>query len=170
MNRIIALAVFAAVSLPALAAACSPAWSGEARVAGTDAPECLLFEGQRTTDGAGFDVRFVVINDCEADAVVGCPDDAWCDDGGAGAGAAEFEVRAGDMLSLVVRAHGSAAGPSPIVWRLGEQSGTVDYAIVDSAWGGCGPPPGCNAAPGSNGAPGWLGLALLALLGLRRLR
>ena len=163
MNRLAIAVAFVAASLPALAAACSPMWYGQARVTHTDAPACLTFEGQRTEGGMGYDVEVVAINDCDTPAMFGCSE-GWCDDGRAGAGGAEFEVPAGGARSLFVQADGFAAEQAPLTWRLGEESGTVEYTEFE----GCGM--FCQASPGTGGGSAWWGLALLALVGLRRLR
>lgn len=162
MNRIFAAVAFAAVSLPAIAAACSPAYQHETAITASDAPECLRVEGLFTD----YDVdqpQIVAINECDVPVELSCPsDEGQCfREGG------DFTLQPGERQVLSFYAF---TGRS-MAWSTEDGTGTIEYEIVDTYTDGCNF--GCQAGPGER-PTGWLptgfGLGFLGLVALRRLR
>ena len=170
----IAVAALLATALPNVAAACGPMWYGRAQIDDTGAPACLTFETPRMLGDWLYRVEIVAINDCDGDIILTCPERDGCDDGDTGLEGADLPVLAGTTRSIFVTGQGNDDWSAierlpPLGWRSGEQSGTIDYTIIDEGHGVCEHPVLCRASPGTGGGPAWWGMGLLALLGLRRL-
>lgn len=161
MHRIIVAFAFAAASLPALAAACSPMFQHRTAVTASDAPDCLQVEGMFTD----YDVdraQIVAINDCDVPVELSCTADQSCF-----YEADDFTLQPGERRILSFNEY-SGRG---LAWSTEDGNGTIEYEITEMNDEGCGL--GCQAAPGQS-PTGWLpigfGLGLLGLVALRRLR
>ncbi len=161
MNRIIAAVAFAAASLPALAAACSPMFQHRTAVTASDAPDCLQVEG-RFTDYGVDRAQIVAINDCDVPVELSCTAEGWCFDEGD-----DFTLQPGERQTLSFYESEDAG----LAWSTEDGDGTIEYEITEMHTDGCGF--GCQAAPGersTGGLPIGFGLGLLGLVALRRLR
>lgn len=168
MYRLIVALALAFAGAPAVAAACTPVYAGSTVITTDTTPACLTVSGQDfySVDNT---VEIHVRNDCEVPVRIACGPSGPCGiDEVLDGNTVEFAAGQSDIMRVPF------ADGYRLTWSTDDDMGTIAYDVGAGDWSGCGeedgPLPFCQATPGSGGAPGWLGLGLLGLVALRRLR